>query len=595
MAEQTILERVGNVIAQSAFGRAIFTTERREIAQAFEQLVEGYYEGPFTLQPPDLRDRLAEYDSSIIHDLVDRSEWDLLGGYGLGRLSDEERYRSVQQSEALFRYSPLAQWCIWLWGGWGLGDAVIVSPNDESAQKVWTEFWEADRNQALLGGDRIGQLSNWLLVTGERFLVFFTSEMDGESTVRIIEPEEITEIITNPDDSSTPWFYKREYSITLDTGATQPATMYYPDWGLFLSDKDNAVAKAWDKLVQIKAVSDKAKRSDEIMTSDDLQDRTGTVAVILHIAHNQKDRRSLRGWPIATAAAPWLRSHKRFASARLATSMAVNAIVRRYTVQGGSRAVGSVRSSIASSLSGTNYNETNPPPSAGGSEVMNDAMKVQDLPLKTGASDAKTDGEMFSWIALLGMGIFPTSAGLDTARWATALEMDKAQSMLFQSYQNFWSAQFQRIVKIVLGMAERYSGATFTDKTSAVSVDAFSLSDFPGIAFSLGKLVGDMLTPYATNNILPPDTVKTILRDAWVLSLQALGINDPEMLLDETWGIGVEPEPAPAPTGDAPADAIPADDDTPTELAKIIRANVKENPALGRDALILELLEVLDA
>ena len=67
------------------------------------------------------------------------------------------------------------------------------------------------------------------------------------------------------------------------------------------------------------------------------------------------------------------------------------------------------------------------------------------------------------------------------------------------------------------------------------------------------------------------------------------------MLLDETWGIGVEPEPAPAPTGDAPADAIPADDDTPTELAKIIRANVKENPALGRDALILELLEVLDA
>jgi len=227
-------------------------------------------------------------------------------------------------------------------------------------------------------------------------------------------------------------------------------------------------------------------------------------------------------------------------------------------------------------------------------------MDATDLPLTTGASDAKTDGDMFSWIALLGMGIFPTSAGLDTARWATALEMDKAQSMLFQSYQNFWSAQFQRMVKIVLGLTERFGKGSFKNKTATVSVDSFSLSDFPGIAASLGGLVGNMLTPYAASNAIPSDTVKTILRNAWVLSLQALGVNDPDMLTDEMWGIGEEPEPLPVQPGTAlPEDTLPVDDDatgdTTAELARIIRANVAANPELGRDALLLELLEVLDA
>ena len=51
----------------------------------------------------------------------------------------------------------------------------------------------------MLGDDRIQELSNWLLVRGNLFLVFFASQVDGESTVRRIAPDEITEIVTNPD------------------------------------------------------------------------------------------------------------------------------------------------------------------------------------------------------------------------------------------------------------------------------------------------------------------------------------------------------------------------------------------------------------
>ena len=576
----TLLERVGSAIARSRFGGALLGDERRRTRAAFEAMREGYAVGPWQLPPEELQRQLRELDPYYLQDLVNQLGWDIIGGIGglsiLG--SDAERQRAVESAERLFRYSPLAQFSVWLWSSWGLGDHVEITPTDEGAKEVVAEFLTAERNAPVLGDDHIKELSDWLLVTGNRFLVFFASEMDGEATMRVVEPEEMKEVVTDPQDSKVPWFYKREYKDGTATGKT----IYYPDWQLYFSGKAD---EAWQQLVGSGKVKDGDERADRAASNggeigEAAAPGTGTVAVMMHVSFNRKERTSLWGWPLSTAAAPWLRTHKQYAQTRLTAAISVNSIIRRYQVSGGSRAVSSVRNTIASNLSRFDYLDTNPPPAPGTDEVINRAMDVEDLPLRTSAGDAKVDNDMFSWMALLGCGLFPISAGLDVARYATALQMDKAQSMLFEAYQTFWSAQFKRIVKIVLQFKEKFGNGKFKTLESEISIDSFSLSDFPEVARSLGQVVRDMLTPYAEAGLLDVDTVARVLQEAWHLVFQALGVNDPELVSDEVWGVA---QPAPSEEGDVRA-----------QLAAVVKENVAANPALREDALLLALAEIVE-
>jgi hypothetical protein len=62
-----------------------------------------------------------------------------------------------------------------------------------------------------------------------------TNRLTGQVTVRKIEPDEITEIITNPEDRDEDWFYKRVYTrrgLSINDGwATKTITVYYPALG----------------------------------------------------------------------------------------------------------------------------------------------------------------------------------------------------------------------------------------------------------------------------------------------------------------------------------------------------------------------------
>src|SRR5690606_2262079 len=75
-----------------------------------------------------------------------------------------------------------------------------------------------------------------LLITGELFPVFFVNCRTGRVKSALVEPLEITEIITDPDNQYRPLYYRREYtalawdwrSETYQQPSLQRA--YYPDW-----------------------------------------------------------------------------------------------------------------------------------------------------------------------------------------------------------------------------------------------------------------------------------------------------------------------------------------------------------------------------
>ena len=486
--------------------------ERRRLQESAQLLYNAYLEGPFTLPPDQLLAQLKEQDAALLTDLVHQLYWEQLGTPGYARDLTAERTRAIDESRRLWKYNPLAQWMINLWTNYGFGENIVVIPDDDDAVETWEEFWKADRNQAVLAQDRIAdKLSNWLLVDGDRFLAFYASTLDGETTVRRINTKEIMEIITDPDDSNVPLFYKRQWT----DAKNEQSTWYYPDWeAFFRGDLDRA------------ELPSRAIRAD--------QQNTGTTVCILHIAHNGKDEDSLYGWPLLAAGSPWIRSQKRHLENRLAVSAAKAMYVRRATVKGGSRAVDSVIANIRSALSSTQAYETNPPAVAGSTLVENQAVTTTDLPMTTGASDAKTDGEMFAWIALLSGGVFPHYAGMD-AHLFTRQGMEKPLYMQWSRYKVFWSAQFRKMMRIVLQMKEEYGNVSYSSYEAEISTDRLVEVDLGTMSESLGRVFNTMFNPQVAAGAIPDEVAKNILQVSWRAVLQALGVDAETVIGDDMW------------------------------------------------------------
>lgn len=498
-------------------GTALLGNQLAEVEDLASKLLIAYQEGPYTLPPEELMRQFQEYDSELVLELVDRMAWEQIGQYAAP--TDAQRQRAIQDSTRLWTYSPVAQWIISLWTSYGLGEEIAVTPIDDTegekaARGVWREFWEADRNQAVLSNDRLRNISDWLLVTGNRFFVFFISNQDGETTVRRVLTEQITEIVTDPEDDSRPLYYKR---IWMQNSTAK--TAYYKDWRAFFNDDFPGDVEGVDeKLIM------GSDRADEL-------GKAATEVVMLHVPFQELDETNLFGWPLlAPAGTSWFRGHREFFQNRLAVSRAVAAFVRRRSVKGGSRAVDAVRNALRSSLVTSGVLDTNPPPVAGAEDITNKAITTEDLPMRTGASDAKTDGEMFTWMVGLSGRLFPHYLGLgDSYRLATATSMEKPLEMQFSAYRKRLSAMFRQMVRIVLMAKEKYDNASFETMEAEVTTDRLVQLDLTNITAGLTSMFKDII---AMTEI--PDESRTKLTVFAIQTiLQAAGASNVSEIIDE--------------------------------------------------------------
>jgi len=85
-----------------------------------------------------------------------------------------------------------------------------------------------------------------LALSGNLFFALFTNASTGRVIVRQIQLYEIHDIITDPEDSSMPWFYKRQYTVNqfnVLTGTVTPkdTIAFYPDWRHNPADKPDTI------------------------------------------------------------------------------------------------------------------------------------------------------------------------------------------------------------------------------------------------------------------------------------------------------------------------------------------------------------------
>lgn len=515
--------------------------EINKYKNAYRVLGEAYMQGPYVKSPEELIGELKEYDTAVLQDVLTSLQWDVMGtmseGYGNVEL---ERTRAVDESRRLWRRDVLTSWIIQTWTNFGFGENIQITPEDPAAQDdlndagelvkegIWTEYWEADRNQPVLADDVLHKLSDQVLIDGELFFVYYISTIDGKVTVRVFETKQITEIVTEDNDSAVPLFYKRLW-VDKNAGSKE---LYYPDAMAYISED---IDKHQDVLPK------GSKRAD--------QEKEKTLVLVQHVAHNRKY--DLRGWPLMTAGAAWSRAHKRFREDRASVASLVAMTVNKLKVKGGSRAVDAMKARMAEvpPVSGVLDGTKDWIPNAPGTFVQNQSADLERMPLQTSAGDAKQDGEALLLMAGLGGGLFPHWLGAgDAYRLATATAMETPLLREFDRYQRFWASHFRRMVRIILwadqtyGLAEVEGEKKYKTFTAQVSTDRLVETDVPQLATSIGIMVQQALIPTAA--VMPAEVTKHVLQAIWRQLLQAMGVEDAvNITSDDVFKIGVE-EPA---------------------------------------------------
>ena len=121
------------------------------------------------------------------------------------------RATTVKEARLYSLKDPLARRAVALMTDYGFGSGMTWSMKDEKAKKLLETFWKAPENKSLLSPKGQRKSSNKLLVDGEIFFALFLGTQ-GKATIRRIDPLEITEIITDPNDIENVRYYKREWT-----------------------------------------------------------------------------------------------------------------------------------------------------------------------------------------------------------------------------------------------------------------------------------------------------------------------------------------------------------------------------------------------
>lgn len=376
---------------------------------------------------------------------------------GGGRSVEESDRMSLVESVRLWRrYDPLMMRGIALWTDYGFGQQVQITLTDDRSQAIWEEFW--DDNQRMLADHRIHDLSTTLLTDGEVFLCYWTSQNTGRTRLRRFPTEEITEIATMPDDKDIPLYYHR---YTTETDG-QVIDKWYPDCRATGAELEEAV------------LPDGAVRAEQ---EDPL-----THVQIQHVPFVLIDG---RGWPMPRAAWDWAKAYREFIENHAAVAKSRAAVTEVLQHSGGSRATEELMATLQSGWT-TGWEETNPPPVAGSTAVMNKGADLTRLDLGTGATDAQIDSMMLIAQVATALQVPPFMLGrTDTMQNKATAEMAMEPTLrAWGRYQTLWRSVFSEMVDIVLGAAENY-GTIRTgelDHTAQIVLSSPLDTDFEQVA-----------------------------------------------------------------------------------------------------------------
>lgn len=368
-------------------------------------------------------------------DLVDllRSEmgWQTISGFGLTSdtsLDEPERARDyyVKQSRLLARREPLSKQAVRLYTTYSGILKIAFKSSDPKAQKIFeSRFWDLRSNRRVLGAMYRRKLATRLLTDGELFLALVSSR-NGEVRIRMVDPLQITEVITHPEDSEVPLYYKRVVPATnvkKTPKSKAGKTLLYKDYSATKDDLADAKAVGFDLEGEVRGSS-----------SEIAKDGAGNEILMFHVPF---DATGLRGNGLLFPVLSYIEAFRGFLQDRATIVRGLSTYIRTITVKGGSKAVNDMASRFRSALASGDFFDTNPPDAVGSTWVQNANATKQDTPPVTNAGEAMSDSRILRQPVAAGVGI--TEANLmgdpSIGNLASQTQMEGPQLHNFEDFQ----------------------------------------------------------------------------------------------------------------------------------------------------------------
>ena len=309
---------------------------------------------------------------------------------------------------------------------WGQG--FKATADGDAAQKAVDDFLGDKRNRSQLSGHQARiTLQRERDTTGNVFFALHGKNKAGTGLpipqVRSVEFEQVKELIRDPDDSASIWFYRREREVATDLGGQTNKTLntWHPTLD-FLREKGNA-------------------RPKTIKGSEVLYD-----VPMVHLRAGGFDHWDW-GIPKVYPALDWARAHTRFLSSWDAVVQALARFAAQVTGKGAKPTDVAGAKGLFDTTLDTTSSETNPPPPAGSLFVTSDQWKYEPIKANGMAVDVE-DAKAFRLMiaAALDVPDHILSGDVDQGNLATGKTLDRPTELAMQNEQQAWAEGLEDIL-----------------------------------------------------------------------------------------------------------------------------------------------------
>ncbi|MFF0822391.1 hypothetical protein ACFYUR_18675 [Micromonospora haikouensis] len=445
---------------------------------------------------------------------------------------------------------------------WGQGVEITARANgrkdrEQDVQAVVKAFLDDPGNQrTLTGAQARDALETFGLgCDGEVFLALFTRPKTGHVQARVLPADEIAEVICDPEDAATPWFYLRQWTHVGRDGRGNPVResrkQLYPAVDYRPTTRPGMYAGV----------------------------KVDWAVPVLHVPVNQP-LGWLRGIPDSYAAIDWAKAYKEFLEdwARLMRSLSRYAW--KASAPGGRNAAVRTRLAAPPARDPT----TGEPMHAGATAILPPDVQLEAVS-KSGATLDADSGRPLAAMVAAALDVPVTmllgDPGVTGAR-ATAETLDKPTETAMGQRRDLWSQVLHRILRYVITESVR---APEGPLKGSISVDPYTGRDVLALDGDTDATIDiewprlDSIDPQAVvtavveasgTGTIPPEVVARLL-------LTALGVRNVDQLVEAMVGPDGEflwPQPLGSPAADRqraggdPADTGPGpmtpDDDDPS-------------------------------
>lgn len=354
---------------------------------------------------------------------------------------------------------------------------VQMTSDDPDVNEAIQEYLEL--NKVEFGHTALVKHHRRTKTDGNLFFVFFPdTQSTGEVPTRSIDATEIQDIITNPEDTTEPWYYRRTWSareFDAVTGSTSTVSR-----------------EAWYPSVFLKTVIDAKDpnytKNEKINGFPVLWD-----SPIIHAIYGDVGKWTV-GCPPAYPALDWAKADRRFLEncATLAASQAQIALT--ISSKGGQQALAGIKQQLETTVGPTTQVfDTNP--------TANPASIFAAGPGTTlSAFDSRGKGldpaehRQYAVMACICFGVPPTWAGdMETSNLATATTLDRPTEAGFECEQQEWSELLMKCLLYVLNIQMRATKGKLREallkKHAVKSLEGFRLIEKPKIKREDGHMV----------------------------------------------------------------------------------------------------------